>query len=666
MYYFGVAYYPEYWSEERWEEDAQLMAKADFNVVKLAGLPLTKIEPKPGALNVEWLDRVITLLASHGMKIVLEVPNATTSLWLRSLDGSLEQLDQVGNHRASVQHQKCCANHPGYQEQSRRIVELMADHYHGNPEVIGWQISNEFGGLCYCETCRRDFRVWLEERYGSIDKLNQGWGTKYLDYEYGDWSEILILNGESDPVNPGMTLDFARFTSDSIIRYQTTLIEVLRTKCPNQFTAHDITGISSLWVDYFSLVKESDQVSWNNYPRSHSNLHARLDPSRIALDLEVARCVKMMNFWVMAQQAGASGSELISISPKPGEPRLWAYQSIAHGAEGIVFAPWRSPRFGTKQYWHGVLDHPGRPGRRYEEIKGMGKELRKVGKFITGSVTKAAVALIFSFDSYMAFESQPNNWRFLYVDHFHDVYQAFYKNQVPVDIVSPEQDFSGYKLVIAPALHILPENLADRLKKFVETGGIVVATPRSGVKDEYNAVVDQALPGFLAEICGVEVVESLSLPIDEDSEIAFDVSELSSHSPLVVNTWCDVLKPHGAEVIARYSVDDFYIGNPAITLNRYGQGKAVYVGTFGDEVFYDLLTGWLLDLAEIEPTLIVPPGVEVAERWQGDKRRLFVLNHTSSEQILFLDGELADLLVGPEKIDGSISIPPLGVLLLGE
>jgi beta-galactosidase len=199
----------------------------------------------------------------------------------------------------------------------------------------------------------------------------------------------------------------------------------------------------------------------------------------------------------------------------------------------------------------------------------------------------------------------------------------------------------------------------------VEAGGVLVVTQRSGVKDEANAVVNQRLPGLLAELCGVEVEEYDSLSADMHNELEFALPKLTSNSPIPVSTWCDVLKPNGADVVARYT-QDYYAGKPAIALNRFGQGQVVYVGAVGDARLYETLASWLLDLAEVPPILIVPDGVEVMERWQGDQRLLFVLNHTEQEQKVALDKRYTDLLRDSGSLKGAVTVPPRDVLVLQE
>jgi beta-galactosidase len=350
----------------------------------------------------------------------------------------------------------------------------------------------------------------------------------------------------------------------------------------------------------------------------------------------------------------------VAVPPKPGELRLWTYQSIAHGADAIVYFRWRTARTGTEQYWQGILEHHGIPGRRYTEVSQVGEELQKISEIITGSRIKPQVAIMQSYDTRFAFQVQPNNPRFGYEKHIQDIYRGFYYNNITVDIVSEKDPLIGYKVVIVPAMYILTEETAKNLEIFAANGGIVVFTPRTGVKDKSNTVVNMKLPGLVAKMCGIEIEEYISMPIDQDNRVQFGLPELEDEFP--VSVWADVIEPKGAKVIA-WHTQDFYAGKPAATINRFEKGKVIYLGVMGDSAYYTTIAHWISELAGVEPLLVTPSGVEVTERWQGETRLLFVLNHNSTPQDFSLESPCFELLSG-KNVLGHISIAPLDVLIL--
>ncbi len=665
MFYFGVDYYPEQWPAERWPIDAALMAEAGFNVVRLAEFAWSRLEPAPGRFDFAWLDRAMDVLAARGIKIVLGTPTASPPPWLMQGQPELFRMRADGTRLTFGNRREYCPNHPAYHSATQRVVSALAEQYAGHPAVIGWQIDNEFGDRCYCPVCAEAFQGWLERKYGTLDTLNERWGTVFWSHVYSAWSEIPLPASTGGSPNPGLALDFYRFASDSYAQYQQSQLERLRAACPGHFITHNFMGFNYDQLNYFDLARELDFVAWDNYPRTQWHMAGSVTPSAAALGHATMRGLKRRNFWVMEQQGGQGGWEMLSVAPRPGELRLWAYQAIAHGADAIVFFRWRTARYGAEQYWHGLLDHDAVPGRRYAEIKRMGAELAHAGRHIHGAQARPAVSMLLSYDSRFAFQIQANNPQFSYARHFHQIYQALHDCQAGVDVAAPETDLAGYKLVIAPALHVLGEAAAENLKRYVAAGGWLLVTQRAGVKDEANAVVNQRLPGLLAALCGVEVEEYDSLASDMENGVEFCLPGLAEAGRIPVGPLCDVLKTTSATVLARYT-DDYYAGQPALTLNQYGQGQVVYAGAAGGERLYAALVGWLLEQVELKPPIAAPRGVEVTERWQGDRRLLFVLNHTTAPQAITLDQPYRQLLDGHAPLKGQVTLAPRDVLVLAE
>ena len=659
MFRYGADYYPEHWPEARWEEDARLMARAGFNVVRLGEFAWALMEPEEGVCDFQWLDRAIGIVADQGIDVVLGTPTASPPPWLMQGRDDLFLVQEDGRRLTYGLRREYCPTHPAYHRHTDRIVGRMAEHFGDNRAVIGWQVDNEFGDRCYCDGCRRGFHEWLRERYGSLDVLNEKWGTVFWSHTYSDWEQIPVPLSTGKSHNPGLGLDFRRFMSDAYRAYQKRQIDIIRRHCPDHFVTHNLMGFGYNQLDYYDNTADLDFVSWDNYWRYQWDMAAAVDPCRAALSHDTMRGLKKQPFWVMEQQSGGGGWEMVAVPPKPGELRLWAYQAVGRGADGILYFRWRTCRTGTEQYWHGILDHHGVPGRRYEEVAQMGRELQEAGEAIAGSQTRSQVAVMQSYDTRFAFQVQPNNPRFGYEVHLQEVYRGLYEAGVPVDIVSERDPLDGYRLVVVPSMYVLPEETAANLERFAAAGGVVIYTPRTGVKDLCNTVVEGKLPGLVARMCGVEVEEYVSMPADEDGRVRLDLPGFQRDVTAAV--WADVLEPTTATVVGHYT-SDYYAGRAAVTVNAHGDGQVVYVGTMGEEVGRATVR-WGLELAGIEPPLEVPAGVEVAERWQGEERLLFVLNHNSEASALSLDREYEDLL-SERRVVGRTTLAAREVLVL--
>jgi beta-galactosidase len=667
MFRYGVDYYPEHWPEDRWPEDARLMQEAGINTVRLAEFAWSRMEPQAGRYDFAWLDRAIDVLAARGIDIVLGTPTASPPPWLATAHPDVMMVWPDGARATYGSRRTYCPTHPAYRDYAARITGAMADHYHDHPRVIGWQIDNEFGDACYCATCRAAFQSWLERKYGSLDRLNAAWGTVFWSHEYTAWDQIpLPMLTARTPLgldmtvvaNPGLMLDHARFVSDTYVDFQGQQLAILRDRCPDHLVTHNFMGFSYDKLNYFDLAAPLDFVSWDNYPRGFWREDGKKTPAEIALEHVTMYGLKNRGFWVMEAQGGKSGWHIMGSAPRPGEIRLWAYQAMAHGADAVIYFRWRTCRFGTEQFWQGVLDYDGLPRRRYDEIKQMGEELQRFGAQITGAEMRAEVALMLSYDSRFAFQAQPNSPAFHYARHFLDYYAALHSRNIPAAIVAPDADLTLYKLVIVPALYVTEETTAANLRRYVEQGGTLVVTARSGVKDHHSTIVDRPLPGLLAEVCGVEIEDMDALPAGQQRAIRFE--DAADHGAAVA--FCEVLALKGAESIACYA-EDYYAGKPAITAHSYGQGKTIYVGTVGDAALVRQVLDRARRWANVNGLAETPAGVEVTRRIQQDSELLFILNHTAEVQPVTLDGDYEDILSGARK-SGGISLEPYEVLIL--
>jgi len=665
MFYFGADYYPEQWPEARWTEDGRLMAEAGFNIVRLAEFAWATMEPEAGRFDFAWLDRAIALLAERGMKVMLGTPTASPPPWLMAGRPELFRVRHDGERVTFGNRREYCPNHPDYHAATRRIVAAMAARYADHPAVIAWQIDNEFGDRCYCPTCIAAFQAWLRQRYDSLDALNHAWGTIFWSHTYSDWDQIPAPAATGGSPNPGLALDYARFMSNSYVAYQRLQLEILHARCPRQPVTHNLMGFNYDQINYFDLVRELDLVSLNYYPRNQWDLSTVVDPAHSALALDTMRGLKRQNFWVTEQQAGQGGWEMLSAAPRPGELRLWAYQSIAHGADAVIFFRWRTARAGTEQYWFGLLDHDARPSRRYAEAKRMGAEIAALGATIAGSSAQPSVALMLSYDSRFAFQIQPHHPQFSYTGHFQELYRAFHRRNLATDVVAPAADLTSYRIVVAPALHVVTPAIAENLVRFVAAGGVLILTQRAGVKDETNLVTDRRPPGLLAELCGVEVEECDALPAEVSNTVEFIAPELAGTPDAEVGVLYEVLHPTTAAVAATYR-RDYYAGRPAVTINRYGEGHAIYVGALGRGDLYGPLVEWAVRLTGLPRPPVAAAGVEIVERRQGARRLIFVLNHTEQAQSVGLPGRFTDLLTGAAIAGEAITLAPREVAVLVE
>lgn len=625
--HFGVDYYPEHWPRERWETDAKLMGEMGVQMVRMGEFSWFKMEPEKGKFDFGWLDEAISLLAGHGIKTVLGTPTAAPPAWIIQENPDIQPVDAQGRVRHFGGRHHTCHSNRAYREYCRRIVTAMAEHYAANENVIGWQLDNELGNsqdeLCFCSSCERAFRDWLKRRYGTIDAVNAAWGADFWSQGLNDFSQITAPKLTPNAVNPSKLLDWKCFCSDLIVEFLTLQADILRRVCLHQFVTHNFMGFADK-VDYYDLARQVDFVSHDQYPGGYYFNPPHLDSAGSAATLDIVRSYKNAPFWVMEQQSGITGWEIMGRMPAPGQLSLWAAQSVAHGADAIAFFRWRSCAMGTEQYWHGILPHSGRPGRVYRELKALIAELAPIMEQMQGAMPRSGVAIVYSFRQKYALGIQPQHPELDYLQQIMKYYTAFHEKGISVDFVQDTQDLSGYALVVAPLQYLMTEELENRYFRYVEQGGHLVLTMRTGVKDEHNlAMTDHPLPGRLAKLIGAEVEEYDCL-MGTSGKVNYKGGEYDCHK------WSDILVPGAAETVAVYA-SEYYQGQPAVTKNTFGKGTAWYVGTEPGEALMDALATDFLEDAGIQTPFRGEPGIEFAARTKGTRTWLFVMNHNDRE-----------------------------------
>jgi beta-galactosidase len=602
------------------------MADAGLSLVRIGEFAWSRLEPAAGRFDFGWLDEALDVFASGGLDVVLGTPTAAPPAWLIESHPEILPLHADGRRGSFGNRRHYCPNAPAMRDAAERVVSALAERYGRDARVVAWQIDNELGGRCHCDICRARFQGWLEERYSSLDNLNEAWGTAFWSQTYSSWTQIPLP--ATDPVpspngfaahapNPGLALDFRRFASASLIGFLRLQVELLRAHTAAPIT-HNLMGFAFGEVDYHALAAEVDFVSWDNYPA----LDAAGRWSTPALAADAMRGLTGRPTWVLEQQVGPLGWELL-LTPQRGQMRLQALQAIAHGAEAIFFFRWRTARFGTEQHWHGVLDADGRAGRRYRELCALSEELASLRHALGDARPLAEAALLHDYDSRFALQAQPTNRALAYEENLQRHYEALRRLGLGVDVVAPDADLSRYALVVAPNLYVVDPTVAEALRRYVDEGGVLVLSPRAGVKDRANALPERPLPAWLDELAGLEVVDYVS--DRKPAPVAVDGGIFAG--------WYEEVELKGARPLALYTTGEF-AGTPAVAVNDVGHGRVVYIAGVAD---VPTLCGLLRSVCDTGVEL--PDDVELVRLTSGTNGELsFLLNHSDDERRIELDG----------------------------
>ena len=648
----GVAYYPEQWPRTRWRLDARMMAEAGLTLARVGEFAWSAIEPEPDRCELDWLDEAIGVLADAGLEVVLGTPTASPPAWLVEAHPEIQPVDIDGHRHRFGNRRHYCPNQPAYHEATERVVDALAARFGRDSRVIGWQIDNEFGGYCYCDRCRACFQEWSRDKYTSIERLNDAWGTRFWSQTYTKWEHVPVPQRQPLDPNPSLALEYRRFMSDSFVRYQSRQAGRLRAQSRDQFLTHNFMGFKFPEIDYGHLAAELDLVSWDNYPG--------LDPGAghhaAGLGADAMRGLKRKKTWVMEQQAGPVGWGTM-LSPAPGQVRLWTYQAIAHGAEAVLFFRWRTARFGTEQHWHGILDADGVARRRYRDLKALSSELDRLGNLLRAASPRTDVALIHDYDSRFALQVQPTNEALGYEATVLRHYQALRGLGLGVDVLPNLDGLARYRLVVAPNLYVCDRNTASTLASYVEQGGTLVLAPRTAVKDRFNVAPERPLPAGLDELCGLRVTDYQSL--GGDRAIRIDGPGLKGE----FHGWYEELELDGADTLATYA-DGAFAGSAAITTRRTRSGQTLYIAGAASESTLDSTYRQVCKVLDLN-LLELPRGLEAVRlEGTGNGELLMFLNHTDVRQHASMDGRRWLDHMSGERGDGAVELAPYGVALI--
>ncbi|WP_099159507.1 beta-galactosidase [Virgibacillus ndiopensis] len=643
----GTGYYPDHWPRERWPEDIRLMKEAGIKVLRLAELSWSVLEPTEGEFDFTWLDDFIEMASDEGLQIILSTPIEASPVWLRHKHPKVVRTDRFGRiHGDRGMH---CHNNSDFIFYVNRIATKMAEHYANNPAVIGWQIDNELRNVdCYCEECLVAFRNWLQDRYGSLEKLNEVWGTCFWSQVYRKWDEVTLPSADQLTISVSQKLDFTRFGSDSTVNHLNRQVDIIRSYAPHQFITHNMLG----WypkLNAYKLAEKLDFISWDCYP------HVDGDNNIECFLHDHYRAVKGKGQWVMEQKNGYFNYSDYNLAIEPGLIRLWTYQDIARGTDGVMYYRWRSNKYSGEQNPNGLLRHDGTPRRPYYEVQQVTNELAEFGKDLIKTTVEAPVALLYSYDQMWAFEAHVQYNNFDHREHLLTYYRQLIRLGITADLIDPTADLSKYKIVIAPSMAMISDEIHANFISYVEKGGCLIIGARSGMKTWSNTTHEMPWPGLLAKMAGVVVDEFEVLP----DKYANSISYNGKNYP--VKVWLDMLETKTADSLATYN-EKFYAGRTAISRNSYGDGVVYYAGVMGsNELAYDLIA----DIAKERNLSFspVPEGVYVSTRSNEASSYTFYINVNRDEANVVLPDEGFDVIQG-ERVSGEVRIDGLDVLIV--
>ena len=679
--FFGADYYPEHWvfpyagtadnPEGAWERDAAMMVKAGINVVRIGEFTWGLCEPEEGKYDFLWLRRVMDIMGHHGIKVVVGTPTAAPPLWLAKKHPEILPLDEQGRIKHEGTRRAACLSSDIFWDYSKRIVTAMAEALGDHPQLIAWQIDNSMGGndteFAFNEATREEWHFWLQAKYETIERLNDLLGLRFWGQTVTSWDQVPMPMYAPAMHNPALLLDWNRFSSDTMVQFVKMQADILHERCPH----HPVTVTMRAFLrqyDHFDMANVVDYVS------IESNVVMKAATAELACDVDMLRSLKKSDirtpdgdcgFWAMEQKVGQVNWQDVNSLVQPGLVRLFTYQLVSRGASGILYFRWRQPRIGSEKFYGAIIPHHIEGNNRvFMEISQIGDELKLLAPVLMDTRVVSEVCILYSHENDWSLQqpNQPNKY-FSLREHIQLFYNALHDRNIQVDFARPSEDISQYKIVFAPALHLLSPGEADRLKLYVQNGGTLISTFNTGLVDHHHIAPDTGFPNDMTDLFGLEVLEFDPIPPGEENHLTFKGAFPTSHLH-PARLWCDIIEPKECQVLAVYA-KGFYASRPAMTMNNFGLGKAIYIGTMSHQHFYNDFVGWLRQMCNLHPLLKVPENVEVSMRQKDGVRVYFLLNHQNSPVRIQFYKPMHDFLTG-NTFSGNYDLPPHGVLVLDE
>jgi len=673
--YLGCAYYPEYWGMKRVAIDARLMQRAGINLVRIGEFAWCRMEPEDGRLTLDWLHETVNILQKHNIAVLLCTPTAAPPAWLTSAYPETLLVHADGRRAAHGSRRHYCPLSDTYRRFTARIVTALAQEMSRHPNVIGWQLDNEFGpecGFCHCETCQNRFREFLRHRYGSLDSLNRAWGTGFWSMDYSAWEQVRL--GDRPDVYPSRTLDSKRFWSHAYIDYAFFQANIIRREHPQAMVTTNGMGPIYGAIDYYTLFGGLDVACDDLYFDI-----ATQDANSLACN--VFRSIKPgQAYWLTETGSGALDH---GKPPHPDQFRAWLWSNFAHGGEAHVVFRWRTCLSGQEQELQGILEHSGKPRHRYRAVQRCFQEMRRMAPQLADlPLPSAQVAIVHDCDVLWAYDSsrvgRPQNYAagvYQEINYFNAVvrlHRGLYMRHVLADVIPPQRSFDDYRCLLLSNLVMIKEDFARRLAAFVRRGGVVLALGQLGMRDDNANYLPYAGPDHLQELFGCNIEggmylrshvapdEALWVPKARYRETAVSVRGRLADKEIngMARVWAGDIELIGGRQLLTF-VDDVYAGQPAVVERVSGKGRAIYAAMADmDEEVYQGLLDYALACAKVKYGPETPEFVEVVERGPAT----FVINHRPEAATVRLPAKGKALL--GKYAHGEVMLPPFGVCVI--
>jgi len=651
----GADYNPDQWLDypEILEEDFKLMKLAHTNAYSIGMFAWAALEPTDGVFEFEWLDRVMDGIAKNGGKVALATPSGARPTWMSK---KYPEVLRTNNRREKMLHghrHNHCFTSPIYREKIEVINRKLAERYKDHPALLMWHISNEYSGDCHCEYCQQAFREWVKAKYETLDALNHAWWGPFWSHTITDWEEIESPSPIGETMVHGQNLDWKRFVTDQTIDFYEHEIKYLREITPRvpvttNFMA-DTADLIPFWsLDYSKFSKHVDILTWDCYPSWHNDWESTAELAmKVGFINDLYRSLKQQPFLILESTPSGVNWHSVNKFKRPGMHLLSSMQFLAHGSDSVMYFQWRKSRGSSEKFHGAIVDHDrSTENRVFKDVAEVGQALERLSD-IVGSMPDSKVAILYDWESNWALDDAQGYAQETkrYAQTCQQHYKAFWERDISMDVITKEQNFSKYKLLVVPMLYMMNEDLMERFEAFVSAGGHLVMTYISGIVDESDLVYMNGWPKKLQEIFGLKLVEIDTYYPKDRNSVSYKGKTYE------VRDYASILEVADATVEGVFE-EDFYAGGAAVTSHSVGKGKAYFIGARLEHAFHEDFYGELLEKLAIKSAVDVKhdKGVSVQVRQDESDDFVFVMNFTEETQKIEL-GFWADDMLFKDRAD---------------
>ena len=644
----GGDYNPDQWLDrpDILEQDIEYMKEAGITLVSVGIFAWAALEPEEGKYNFGWLKDILDKLHAAGVSVLLATPSGARPAWMSLKYPEVLRVRNGVRNNHGNRHNHCLTS-PVYRSFVTKMNTRLAETFGTHPAVVGWHISNEYGGDCQCELCQEAFRGWLKNRYQTLDNINHAWWTAFWAKTYTDWNQIRSPESIGETAICGMILDWRRFVSDQTRDFFRNEIAPIRKLTPNlPVSINTMTLFEGL--DYSSFKDDVDFFGFDAYPMwgGKSDYDVAIET---ALTYDQVRGYGNRVWSLMECTPSQVNWQDICRMKRTGLHPLVSLQAVAHGSDTVMMFQWRKGRGAFEKFHGAVVGHDATNKTRvFKEVKQVGAMLKDI-KSVVNAEVKSEVAVIFDQQARWALDgAQGPRKNKDYCGVVKEHYEALYKMGLNVDVIDCDKPLDGYRIVVAPYLYMVREGIKEKLEAYVKNGGTLVVGFFSGLVDESDLCFLGGAPGPIRALCGVWAEETDALYDGQTNTVRMEKGNpLGMEGEYACSWMCDILNLEGASAVASYA-SDYYEGTPAVTVNRFGSGKTYYIATRMEQKFYDEFYKALVKDAGAAPVIDeLPDGVLATRRVKGDQEYVFVMNFSREERQVNVP-EGIDLLTGKE------------------